>query len=83
MTVKKLPVISFNIKGLDSGELAGVLDYRYGIMTRSGLHCSPLAHNTFNSLNGSIRISIGNYTTMEEIDYVVDIINKLGNYKSV
>ncbi len=81
MLVFKLPVLSFNIKGLDSGELAGILDYQYGIMTRSGLHCSPLAHETFNSLNGSIRISIGHYTTNEEIEYVIEVLNKLGNYK--
>jgi len=81
MSAYKLPVMSFNIKGIDSGELAGILDYQYGIMTRSGLHCSPLAHETFNSLNGSIRISIGYFTTIEEIEYVIEILNKLGNYK--
>lgn len=81
MSTYKLPVMSFNIKGIDSGELAGILDYKYGIMTRSGLHCSPLAHKTFNSLSGSIRISIGHYTTNEEIEYVIETLNKLGNYK--
>lgn len=81
MYAEKLPVMSFNIKGLDSGELAGILDYQYGIMTRSGLHCSPLAHQTFNSLDGSIRISIGHFSTNEEIDYVIEVLNKLGTYK--
>lgn len=77
----KLPVLSLNIKGIDSGELAGILDQEYGIMTRSGLHCSPLAHSTFSDGNGSIRFSIGHYTTPEEIDYVVDVLNKLANHK--
>lgn len=81
MTVSKLPVLSFNIKGLDSGELAGLLDYKYGIMTRSGLHCSPLAHQTFGSVGGSIRLSLGYFTTKEEIDYTIQTLNRLGSYK--
>lgn len=83
MEADKLPVLSFNIRGVDSGELAGLLDMKYGIMVRSGLHCSPLAHKTFGSPGGSIRFSIGAYTTKEEIDYVADILNKLGNYKEI
>ena len=83
MEADKLPVLSFNIKGIDSGELAGLLDLKYGIMARSGLHCSPLAHQTFGSPGGSIRLSIGGYTTKEEIDYTIEVLNKLGNYKEV
>ena len=83
MEADKLAVMSFNIKGMDSGELAGVLDYQYGIMVRSGLHCTPLAHKTFGSENGSIRFSIGHYTTVEEIDYVIEVLNSLGNYKGL
>lgn len=75
MEANKLPVISFNIKGIDSGELAGILYYKYGIMVRSGLHCAPLAHKTFGNENGSIRFSIGHYTTEEEIDYVIEVLN--------
>lgn len=81
MEADKLSVFSFNIKGMDSGELAGILDYQYGIMTRSGLHCTPLGHKTFGSPNGSIRFSLGHYTTIEEIDYVIEILNSLGSYK--
>ena len=81
MRGNKLPVVSFNIPGLDSGELAGILDFQYGIMTRSGLHCSPLAHKTFQSPEGSIRLSLGHYTTKEEIDYTVTTLQNLGAYK--
>lgn len=83
MNIEKLPLISFNIKGIDSGELAGILDYQHGIMCRSGLHCSPLAHKTFKSPSGSIRFSIGHYTKKEEIDYVIAVLNSIGNYKAL
>ncbi len=41
----RLAVVSFNIEGLDCGEIGFALD-QDGIIARSGLHCAPLAHRT-------------------------------------
>ena len=38
---KRSCVVSFNIAGLDGAEVAFVLDNRFEIMTRPGLHCAP------------------------------------------
>ena len=47
---RKTAVVSFNIKGMDCGELSMGLDHYYGIVSRSGLHCAPLAHQTIGSM---------------------------------
>ncbi|MFW5786995.1 MAG: aminotransferase class V-fold PLP-dependent enzyme, partial [Halanaerobiales bacterium] len=55
---KQAPTISIAIEGKDLGEMSCVLDEKYGIMTRSGLHCAPYAHQTIGSFpQGTLRFS--------------------------
>jgi len=75
---RRTAVVSFNIADMDCGELSLNLDYRYGVITRSGLHCAPLAHRTLGSFErGSCRLSPGFYNTTEDIDHVIRAVNKL------
>jgi cysteine desulfurase family protein len=46
---RRLAVVSINIEGLDCGEVSFALDQE-GIITRSGLHCAPLAHRTIGTV---------------------------------
>lgn len=76
----RLPVYAFNIDGKDNGELANDLSMTYGIESRPGLHCSPLAHRTLGTFpEGALRLSPGYYTTEEEIDYTIESIKKLAS----
>lgn len=69
--------ISINAKSLDSSELSYYLD-DYGIKTRAGLHCAPLAHKTIGTYPiGTVRLSISYFTTKEEIDYTLKSLNKI------
>ncbi|MDI3534166.1 MAG: hypothetical protein PWQ82_531 [Thermosediminibacterales bacterium] len=73
--------ISISIKGLDMGELSFMLDYQYGVMTRSGLHCAPLAHKTIGSFpEGTLRFSIGYFNTTDEIDYTLRSLKEIIDY---
>ena len=64
----RAPVISLDFLGLDNAEAAYALESRFGVMTRCGLHCSPLAHRTLGTFpQGTVRFSIGYYNTPEEI----------------
>lgn len=74
----RLAVYSFNIDGIDNGELANELSVRYGVESRPGLHCSPLAHRTMGTFpEGALRLSPGYFTTEEEIDYTVEALREL------
>jgi selenocysteine lyase/cysteine desulfurase len=54
------------------------LDYQYGIVTRSGLHCASLAHQTVGTLErGSCRLSPGYFTTKEEIETVIKAVHDI------
>ncbi len=75
---KQTAVLSFNLAGMDCGELSSSLDYEFGIITRSGLHCAPLAHQTIGTLqSGSCRLSPGYFTSQEDIIYVLKAIEQL------
>jgi cysteine desulfurase family protein len=71
--------VAFNMNGVDNSELCYVLDKQFGIMGRPGLHCSPLGHQTLGTYpEGVMRLSVGSDTTMDEIEYTLDALKKIG-----
>lgn len=70
--------IAVNFAEIDNAELCFVLDRQFGIMTRPGLHCAPLAHQSMGTFpEGALRFSIGHYTTAEEIDYAIASLQEI------
>jgi selenocysteine lyase/cysteine desulfurase len=77
---EKTAVVSFNIKGKDSADIATALDEKYQIMVRVGLHCSPYAHKTIGTFpDGTIRVSFSIFNTVHEIDYFIDSLKVILN----
>ena len=77
---EKTAVVSFNIKGKDSADIATALDEKYQIMVRVGLHCSPYAHKTIGTFpDGTIRVSFSIFNTVHEIDYFIDSLKSILN----
>lgn len=75
---RQAPVISMNIEDIGSSEISYMLDAGFDIATRPGLHCSPMAHITTNTLEqGTVRFSIGYFNTDEEIDFVLAALKKM------
>ncbi|MGI6685788.1 MAG: aminotransferase class V-fold PLP-dependent enzyme [Bacillota bacterium] len=73
---KRSCVISFNITGLDGAEVAYVLDEQFDVMTRPGIHCAPLAHETIGTFPlGTIRMSVGYFNTESDIDTAVEAVS--------
>ena len=62
-----LPVVSFNIRGLDNHEAGFILARAYNVITRTGLHCAPLVHERIDGGKGCIRASFSWFTTREEV----------------
>lgn len=82
---KRGPVVTLNIKGVDSGDLAAYLDEEYGILTRAGIHCAPLAHESMHSgENGGVRFSFGYFNTEEDINYAINTLkNIVSDFKNI
>lgn len=72
---KRVAAFSVNIAGLDPRQLAGLLEGQYGVLTRPGLHCAPLAHKTIGTFPaGTCRISFGPFNTEQHVQYVADAL---------
>ncbi|MDY6796012.1 MAG: aminotransferase class V-fold PLP-dependent enzyme [Actinomycetota bacterium] len=75
---RKVGLVSFNIEGFTSSEVASRLNERYGICVRSGLHCAPLAHRTIGTLhNGVVRASISFMNTGDDVDYLLESLREI------
>lgn len=75
---KILSVISFNIKNKRPEDISTILNQKYDIMLRAGLHCAPTAHSVINTKDrGSLRIGIGYFNTKDDIDKLVEALNNL------
>jgi selenocysteine lyase/cysteine desulfurase len=71
-------IVAFNIKGIDSSEISYLLDEKYNIACRAGLHCAPLAHKHFGTQStGIVRLSVGYFNSISEIDKTVQTLNNI------
>ncbi len=81
---KQLGIVSFNIEGYSPSEVGYYLDEKFDIMCRVGLHCSPSSHKTIGTFpDGTVRLSLGFFTTEDDIDKTIDAVNAIANGKGV
>ncbi|MCL1867138.1 MAG: aminotransferase class V-fold PLP-dependent enzyme [Oscillospiraceae bacterium] len=74
---KRVPLVSFNIDGLQSAETAGMLSDA-GFALRGGLHCSSLAHKKMNtSETGTVRFAPSVFNTKREVLLLVREVKRL------
>ena len=74
---ESLPVISFNVQGQTGEQTAAQLN-EMGFALRGGLHCSPLAHRKYGTLErGTARISVGCFNTPHDAEMPCAAIKKL------
>ena len=72
---KQTGLISFNIKGVHPHDVASILDMQ-GVCVRAGNHCAqPLLR--WLGINSTVRVSIGVYNTKEDIDRLIDALEKV------
>ena len=64
--------------GLPPDQAGDQFNQQSGILVRTGLHCAPLAHQTLGTLpDGTIRLSMGHFNTLKEIESVVQVIRRM------
>ncbi|MCL4473400.1 MAG: aminotransferase class V-fold PLP-dependent enzyme [Actinobacteria bacterium] len=69
------PLVAFNVGELPSSEVAGILDSRYEIASRAGIHCAPGAHQAMETLKrGAVRLSIGPFNTRQDIETTINAV---------
>ncbi len=73
-SLEKAPVISFNIGEIHPYDIGTIVD-KLGIAVRTGHHCAQPIMN-FCNIVGTIRASFSFYNTKEEIDLLVDALNR-------
>lgn len=76
-------VLAFNIEGMESETVSQILNDRFAIYTRSGLHCAPLKHKYMGTLQtGVVRISLSYFNTFSEIISIIKAIKKIAKENS-
>ncbi len=71
-------VVPVNIAGMDSSEVAYILDTEYNVAVRPGLHCAPLAHKTIGTENiGAVRFGIGPFTIRTDVIAAAKALNEI------
>ena len=75
---ERIGIISINIKDHDSSYISNILSENYGIATRGGLHCAPLAHQTIGTFHqGTVRFSPGIFNTLEDVKLCIKAIEEI------
>ncbi len=80
----KNPVLSFNIKGFEAGDVGTMLDVDYNIAVRTGLQCAPKVHQQIGTadIHGTVRMSIGAFTTEADVDAAITAIKEIAAIKN-
>lgn len=75
----RVGVFSVRIDGLEPNELSAILETNYGILTRSGIHCAPLAHAAIGTLDrgGTTRFSFGPFLSAQDVNYATDCLAEI------
>lgn len=75
---EKAGVVSISIKDKDSSYVSNILDEKYNIYTRSGLHCAPRVHKYLGTnKTGLTRLSLSYYNTSRDITKVISAIKEI------
>jgi cysteine desulfurase/selenocysteine lyase len=72
----RMGVFSVRIDGYDPHELSSILEAQFGILTRSGIHCAPLAHAAIGTLDagGATRFSFGPFLSKQDVKFATDAL---------
>lgn len=71
----RVGVFSIRVDGFDDPQsLSDILEKDFGLLTRSGIHCAPLAHQTIGTADrgGTTRMSFGAFNTPDDIHVLCD-----------
>ena len=75
---RRAGIFSVNVRGLSPQQLAERLEREFGILTRPGIHCAPLAHKTIGTLpSGTCRLSFGPFTSAADVRLAAEALTRI------
>ena len=73
-------VFSVNVEPIAPGVLADRLESQYGLLTRPGVHCAPLAHETIGTHpTGTCRLSFGPMTSESDVETAAAALREIAD----
>lgn len=73
-----LAVVAFNVKNGPPSEIAAILDQRFGIAVRAGLHCAAVLHQQLGTVpDGCLRVSPGYFNKDADLAVLIDALNQI------
>ena len=81
----RIGVFSVRVEGYDPHELSAVLESNFGILTRSGIHCAPLAHQAIGTADagGTTRFSFGPFLSKQDVKYATDALAEIATSRMI
>src|SRR3954453_3990691 len=75
----RIGVFSVRVERYEPHELSAILESSFGILTRSGIHCAPLAHAAIGTaeLGGTTRFSFGPFLSVQDVSYATDALAQI------
>ena len=66
-----VPIVTCTVAGVAPIDCGAILDGDYGIAVRTGLHCAPLVHEDLGLADGTVRFSLGRFTTPGDVAWAL------------
>ncbi|GAB4363571.1 MAG: aminotransferase class V-fold PLP-dependent enzyme [Deltaproteobacteria bacterium] len=77
---RRVAAVPFRVEGRDPSQVGFRLEREFGILVRTGLHCSPGSHRTLGTFpEGTVRVSPGPFTTRREISIFLSALRKIAS----
>jgi selenocysteine lyase/cysteine desulfurase len=81
---RRAGVFSFRVEGQSPAALAEILERDFAVLSRPGIHCAPLAHETIGTHpEGTTRLSFGPFTTEEHVDIAANALVRVAQQAHV
>ena len=77
-----IAVLSFNIDGMEAGDVGAMMDLDHDIACRTGLHCARLFHDQLGTteIRGAVRFSIGPFNSKEHIRAAIEAVRETAEF---
>lgn len=73
----RIAIFSFVHDAVPASDIAMILEERFGILCRAGLHCTPAADAASAARAGTFRMSFGFFNTESDVDRVTEALVEL------